>query len=461
MGVDGLYKFINNNFSNIYNTVGINQIKGKSCIIDGMQHIYSQLIYMRSRDKEVITPDGKNISHIHGLINSLTYYLKNDIIPIFIFDGKTPDIKKKKIEERKKILKENLTKLKELQEQKDYLNEYIYFLNENNIGDLNNQIDKNYGDSVFETSPNYTINLEEKLLKINSIHEEYKKIYKKSIVMKDYYIKDWIQIIELLGLPVIKAEGEADHLCAYILKNNSIIYGIISDDSDMLVLGSPILMRKYVNQQFTIIELEKLLKSIEILLSDYFGKYICFTIDNLVDFSILLGTDYETFKLDRVYSDSLEMLKDYIINDSDYKKMISTSQYEKFDIIKKYYTEFDLKNECKNFLSKPVWNKPNFLELKKRLLELNVDEDYIDKIINFLDMCYNKINKKNIFPINNNYKKSRSNSFDSSNYTNKYKNNFNSSFRDINNFDGFCKRLNKNPTFYSDKYYMVDKNNEL
>jgi len=102
MGVDGLYKFINKNFPDLYNTVGINEIKGKSCIIDGMQHIYSQLIYMRSREKEVLTSDGKNISHIHGLINSLTYYLKNDIIPIFVFDGKTPDIKKKKKKKKKK-----------------------------------------------------------------------------------------------------------------------------------------------------------------------------------------------------------------------------------------------------------------------------------------------------------------------------------------------------------------------
>ena len=96
MGVDGLYRFINKNFPDVFNNVSISEIKGKSCIIDGMQHIYGQLIYMRSRDKEVYTKDGKNISHIHGLINSLTYYLKNGIVPIFIFDGKTPDIKKKK-----------------------------------------------------------------------------------------------------------------------------------------------------------------------------------------------------------------------------------------------------------------------------------------------------------------------------------------------------------------------------
>ena len=69
MGVDGLYKFINKNFPDIFKSISIGDIKGKSCIIDGMQHIYGQLIYMRSRDKEVITVDGKNISHIHGLIN--------------------------------------------------------------------------------------------------------------------------------------------------------------------------------------------------------------------------------------------------------------------------------------------------------------------------------------------------------------------------------------------------------
>jgi len=466
MGVEGLYKFINKNFPDIYNTIGINEIRGKSCIIDGMQHIYSQLIYMRSRDKEVLTYDGKNISHIHGLINSLTYYLKNDIIPIFIFDGKTPDIKKKKIEERKKNLKENLSKLKELQEQKNNLNEYINFITGDNIIDFGEQIEKNDNDYVFGTPPNDSINLEEELLKINTIQEEYKKIYKKSIVMKDYYIKDWIQILQLLGLPVIKAEGEADPLCAYMLKNNTNIYGIISDDSDMLVFGSPILMRKSINQQFTIIELEKLLTSIEILLTNEFGNYINFDIDNLVDFSVLLGTDYGIFKLNQVYSDSLEMLKDYIFNDKDYKKMISEIQYEKFDIIKKYYTVYDYNKECENFLNKPTWIKPNFLELKKRLLELNVDEDYIDKNNNFLDICFNKINKKFVFGKTNGfgYKKQRSNSFDSSNnYFNKYQNkNYFNQYNNTNiNNNVFFKKLNKNPTFYSDKYYVVDKNKEI
>lgn len=457
MGVDGLYKFINKNFPDVYNTVAINEISGKSCIIDGMQHIYSQLIYMRSRDKEVISSSGKNISHIHGLINSLTYYLKNNIIPIFIFDGKTPDIKRKKIEERKKNLKDNLTKLKELQQQKDNLNEYINLLSNDNIDELGELIDKNIDDFIFGTPPVDIINLEEEILKMNNIHEEYKKIYKKSIVMKDYYIKDWIQILQFLGLPVIKAEGEADPLCAFMLKNNSNIYGIISDDSDMLVFGSPILMRKSINQQFTIIELEKILVNIEILLSNEFGKYISFDLDNLVDFSILLGTDYGTFKLNEIKSDSYELLKYYISNDKNWKNLISPQQYDKFELIKKYYTEFDNIKEYSDVLNKPVWNKPNFMDLKKRLLELDVDEDYIDKNNEFIDLCYNRINKKDTFSkFNLNYKKIRSNSFDTKNnyYYNKYhKNNISG--------NGFFKKLYKNQTFYSEKYYVIDKNKEI
>ena len=102
MGVEGLYKFINLVCPEIYFNISIKDIRKNACIIDGMQHIYTQLIYMRTKNKEIISDNGKNISHIHGLINSLTYYLKNKLIPIFIFDGKSPEIKKKKNRRKKK-----------------------------------------------------------------------------------------------------------------------------------------------------------------------------------------------------------------------------------------------------------------------------------------------------------------------------------------------------------------------
>ena len=377
MGVEGLYKFINKNFPEIYKTISIHDLKGKSCIIDGIQHIYSQLIYMRSRDNEIINSNGKNISHIHGLINSLTYYLKNGVIPIFIFDGKTPEIKKKKIEERKKNLEENLQKLKNLEEQQNNINEYI------NI--INNEDEIIYGTPPLEN------NIEQQLYKINNIQEEYKKIYKKTIIMKNYYIKDWIEILELLGVPVLKAIGEADPLCAYININNPYIYGIISDDSDMLVFGTSILMRKTINQQFSTIKLKNLLYKIENLLSIEYKKNIKFDLENLIEFSILLGTDYGKFKLNKILFDSLDILKYYVSNNKNYKDLISIDQYDIFENIKKYYINKDFEINYTEYLQKPIWKKPDFLQLKKRLLELNVDEDYIDKNNKFLYLCYSKI----------------------------------------------------------------------
>ena len=109
------------------------------------------------------------------------------------------------------------------------------------------------------------------------------------------------------------------------------------------------------------------------------------------------------------------------------------------------------------------------MELKKRLLELEVDEDYIDKNNEFLDFCYNKNKKgKNIYKNNfDNYiikgkiqGRCRSNSFDSkkSYYQNKpfwINKQFDKQFESELDF----KRITKNPTFYSEKMYHYENKN--
>ena len=399
MGVEGLYKFINLNCPEIYFNISIRDIRKRSCIIDGMQHIYTQLIYMRSKNKEIYSEKGKNISHIHGLINSLTYYLRNKLIPIFIFDGKSPEIKRKKIEERKIILKNNLSKLKELEEEKKDMDQFLSELVEKNQNEDNVYLDK----YIFGTPPELfnIFNMEEEIKKASNLQDEYNKIYKKSIVLKDYFITDWIEILTLLGLPVIKAEGEADPLCAYILKNNKNIYGIISDDSDMLIFGAPRLMRKAINQQFKIIELDKLIETIMIKLKLDIGEQTIFTIDDLLNFSILLGTDYGTFNIKFEYDNSYDLLKHYYMCNRDVTKIIEECEQEKFKEIKSYYNNYNFDGKVKNSIlnSKPEWEKPKLMELKKRLLELDVDEDYIDQTNEFFEEYYNKYNNKNYYKI--------------------------------------------------------------
>jgi 5'-3' exonuclease len=334
MGVDGLYKFISMNCPYVYKSVFIKNINKKACIVDGVQHIYSQLIYMRTKNKEVYTYDGKNISHIHGLINSLSYYLKNGIIPIFIFDGKPPHIKKKKIEERKVILRNNLKKLKKLENALNDCNKVNYdddrngdefskyffgtppesmLVMDDKSGSDEQEISESScgeGEGGGEGGGDKGREKEQHLLvnKVSKLNNEYYKIYKKSIILKDYYVKDWIEILDLLGLPYIQAENEADPICSYLLKNNKNIYGIISDDSDMLIFGANRLLRKIVNQHFKVIELDYLIETINYDLLN-FEDDNGFTFDDLVNFCILLGTDYGSFSLKIKYDNSLDLLK--------------------------------------------------------------------------------------------------------------------------------------------------------
>jgi len=401
MGVEGLYKFINNNFYNVYETINIADIKKKSCIIDGIQHIYTQLIYMRAKNKEIISGTGLNISHIHGLLNSLIYYLKNMIIPIFIFDGRSPDIKKKKIEERRHNLKINLRKLREI---KNSIKELNNDINNDDTSDDNTEFIQEK--LIFGTPPEQ-INLEEHINNEEDNEDmprrlsfednsEYHKIYKKSIILKDYFIIDWMEILELLGIPNIRAEGEADPLCSYISNKNKYIFSIISDDSDMLIFGAPRIMRKTYNKKFKVIESYKLITTIESKLRLEVDYNIIFNEEDLINFSILLGTDYGSFNLKKKYDNSYDLLKEYILN-KNITEYIEDDELDKFNLIKEYYmnNNFDDKYINNSLINeKPIWKKPRLMELKKRLLELDVDEEYIDNINEIFEEYYYKYSKK-------------------------------------------------------------------
>lgn len=372
MGVNGLYKLINNKCHWVYEKIYIEDISNKTCIFDGMQQIYSELTYMRKNDKEILSNDGQNISHLHGLINFVKYYLKNGTIPLLIFDGKSPAIKKNKIEERRLTLQNNLNKLQNLNNMK-LLNHSTNVLNYSTMSDINHK---------------------------------YAKINAKSIILKKYHIQDWIQLLDLLGLPVNRADGEADPLCSHVLKNNNNIFGIMSDDSDMLIFGAPILIKKSNNKCYTVIKLQKLLDEIaQLLRTEFNNDQIIFTHDNLIDYSILLGTDYGTFKLNYVISDTYVILKKFVLNNKDYRQMISNDQHELFILIKKYYTtnNLNITDKYDKLLTKQIWLKPNFVEFKKRLLELKVNENYIDINISIINSYYLKSLKNNSLPNTKSY----------------------------------------------------------
>lgn len=95
-------------------------------------------------------------------------------------------------------------------------------------------------------------------------------------------MKDCLQLLSLMGVPVIQAPGDAEALCAQLLKDGT-VDAVASEDMDTLPFGASILLRGLnasKDSDVTEYSLNKLLQQLQI------------SQEELIDLCILLGCDY-------------------------------------------------------------------------------------------------------------------------------------------------------------------------
>ncbi|XP_028284428.1 probable flap endonuclease 1 homolog [Parambassis ranga] len=94
--------------------------------------------------------------------------------------------------------------------------------------------------------------------------------------------KDCAQLLAHLGVPVIQAPGDAEALCAQLVRNGT-VYAVASEDMDTLPFGANVVIRQLnakTDSEITEYSLPKLLEKLQI------------SHEELVDLCILLGCDY-------------------------------------------------------------------------------------------------------------------------------------------------------------------------
>jgi flap endonuclease-1 len=180
----------------------------------------------------LINEDGKVTSHIHAILTKILTYIKKRFYPIFVFDGKPPEIKMKTLQYRNQLKKKALENL------------------ENDLS----QEDKN-------------------------------KMLKRSLRISEEQISECKEILSILGIPYIESPTEADPQCAYLVKE-SIAYAVISEDMDLLTFGTPNLIRGSGNK-LEIYNLNTILKELKLTYNEFielsilFGCDYCQTIKNI------------------------------------------------------------------------------------------------------------------------------------------------------------------------------------
>jgi len=227
MGIKCLLKFINE-MPELIQNVDNSRYKFKRIAIDISILIYRIIISVRNSGADYTNQKGEITSHILGLFNKTVELLNNGIIPVYIFDGKPPDIKNKTIENRRQIRKKALEKLETAITEQDKI----------------------------------------------------KYLKRSSSISKE----QWEQCKELLimmGIPFINAPEEADSQCAWLAKMR-LVDGVLTEDMDILTFGSPKIIRNLTSHKIntTEISLEKILEKIKL------------THDEFIEFCILLGCDY-------------------------------------------------------------------------------------------------------------------------------------------------------------------------
>lgn len=184
---------------------------------------------------------------ILGFWNQIMKLFSCGVIPLYVMDGSVPLEKQEKIDER--IKKRTICKRK-IEELTDQIDEYV------NLNDLASN-----NEDELEELQNKKTKLQKRIkrIKINELHNIYK-------------------LFDVLEVPYIKAEYEADALCARLFKDQ-IITACLSDDMDMLALGCGSTI-KFHDGKLIEFNLQKIKQDLE------------FDQEQFIDMCIMFGCDY-------------------------------------------------------------------------------------------------------------------------------------------------------------------------
>jgi flap endonuclease-1 len=312
MGIKYLNRFLQENCKESIRKVNLYELSGKKVVIDTSIYMYRYL------GEEAL------LENIYLMINILRI---NNIIPLFVFDGKPPKEKEDLLKERKENKKKAEEKYNELK---------------NQLIDGQNEKEK--------------------------IEEEMIQLKKEFIRLHHTDIKDVKLLIQSLGVSYIEAPGEADKLCAKLV-NKNLAYACLSEDMDMFVYGCKRVLRylSLLNKTAIMYEMKDILIELDMNFNDF--KNIC----------IISGTDYNihnnndltnTLKYFKKYRKSKEKKNNFLSwleDNTDYINGLEVREISKLFNI-------DDVPELTNCLKTKIINSPINISNLKSILE---KEDFI------------------------------------------------------------------------------------
>ncbi len=222
----------------------LRELKGRVVAIDAYNALYQFLAAIRQPDGTPLKDSkGRITSHLSGLFYRTINFMEAGIKPVYVFDGKPPELKAKEIAERVSVREAAARKYEEARAR----------------GDL----------------------------------EAARRYAQMSSRLTSEMVEDAKRLLKAMGVPWVQAPSEGEAQAAHMAAKGD-AWAAASQDYDSLLFGAPRLLRNltlsgrrklprknvYVDIKPEIIELGKLLRVLNL------------TREQLIDIAVLLGTDY-------------------------------------------------------------------------------------------------------------------------------------------------------------------------
>jgi flap endonuclease-1 len=303
MGIKNLIRFIKNHVPDQIQTVSLNQYAGKVLAIDTSIYLY-KFKYTSPEDPERL------------FIKQVMHLRRHKIKPFYIFDGKPPPEKNDVI----------IGRANERQRKED-LRTVLTNMIENSSSSTSKEE---------QVPPTPIINDDKYALYKNMAPEELKKELEnipKPIIITAQYKANVKRLFDMMGIPYVVAQGEAERLCAK-LNRMGVVYGCISEDTDILANGGVRFITGYSNTSNKVVEynLDGILEKLEL------------SYEQFVDICILCGCDY-TGKIYGIYEKNV---LDFIQKDKCIEAIIERRCIAKGEGIyyRKGYRNYNITGQC-------------------------------------------------------------------------------------------------------------------
>ncbi|KAL3382156.1 hypothetical protein AABB24_001963 [Solanum stoloniferum] len=235
MGIKGLMKLLADNAPNGMKEQKFESYFGRKIAIDASMSIYQFLIVVGRSGTEMLTNEaGETTSHLVGMFSRTIRLLEAGIKPVYVFDGKPPDLKKQELAKR-------------------------YSRREDATDDLAKATE-------------------------SGNKEDIEKFSKRTVKVTPQHNDDCKKLLRLMGVPAVEAPSEAEAQCAALCKAEK-VYAVASEDMDSLTFGAPKFLRHLMDpssKKIPVMEFDisKVLEGLEL------------SMDQFIDLCILCGCDY-------------------------------------------------------------------------------------------------------------------------------------------------------------------------